>query len=91
MPRPRVTTYYRADDGVVWLVFDWQVITGHRYPRMLGESGATHRGFLNRAGERRVYTFKGDTESRWPVPKFLEQQLRDAEVLQRTPHQEVST
>jgi hypothetical protein len=54
----RVELIFTDAEGRRWRVYDWNVISGHRYKRSPGEQCAEYRGFLDEAtGERRVYQF----------------------------------
>ena len=78
----RVDVYFTDPEGRRWKVYDWSLICGHKYRRSPGEQCAECRGFLDEStGERRVYRFKADAESRLQTPVLLARQLASADVL----------
>ena len=75
----RVEVFFTDREGRRWKVYDWSLICGHKYRRSPGEQCAECRGFLDEmSGERRVYRFKADAESRLQTATLLARQLEES-------------
>lgn len=73
-------------EGKRWRVFDWRVIAGRRSECLPGERAGELRGFLSlETGERRVFEFSNDAESRALVVELLDRQLARANRIGDTP------
>jgi hypothetical protein len=52
----RIDVVFIDENGCRWKVYDWSVISGHKYRRSPGELCAEYRGVVDEAtGQRRVY------------------------------------
>lgn len=79
----RVEIVFTDERSRRWKVYDWSVISGHKYRRSPGEQCAEYRGFLHEpTGERRVYRFPTESAPRLCAPHLLGQQLAVARVLE---------
>ena len=80
----RVELTFTDAEGRRWKVYDWSVISGHRYKRSPGEQCAEYRGFLaESSGERRVYRFPTESAPRLCSAVLLSRQLAEAHVLEK--------
>ena len=78
----RVEIVFTDERGRRWKVYDWSLISGHKYRRAPGEQCAEYRGFVDEiTGERRVYRFASESAPRLCSAFLLGQQLEVAEVL----------
>ena len=81
-PRMRIDVVFTDEQGRRWRVYDWSVISGHKYRRSPGEQCAEYRGFLNeQTAERRVYRFATEAASRLCSTHLLRQQLAAAQLV----------
>jgi hypothetical protein len=82
----RVEIVITDDQGRRWKVYDWSLISGHKYRRAPGEQCAEYRGFLDElTGERRVYRFPSESAPRLCSAVLLSRQLAEAKVLAEQP------
>jgi hypothetical protein len=82
----RVDVFFTDEAGRRWRVYDWSVISGHKYRRRPGEQCAEYRGFIDEStGERRVYRFPTESAPRLFSLFLLSEQLAQARVLEEQP------
>ena len=82
----RLEVLFTDHEGRRWKVYDWSLICGHKYRRSPGEQCAECRGFVDEAtGERRIYRFRSDAESRLQTTVLLARQLAASQLLEPQP------